>query len=395
MSITRSSPVTARRFTFNDPKPWPTSVEGDKLLNTLAAAFKQYLVLPPGAGETLALFVVHTYAFDVCEISPLLVVTSPVPQCGKTRTLDIIDALAFRTLRASNATPAVVFRTIEAYHPTLLLDEYDTYLSGREDFRGILNSGHTKHGAFVLRCDTSNDGDYAPQPFSTWCPKVLAGIKKLAPTLQDRAIVIPMKRKGAKEKVDRLRLSGFHNRMQGLRQQLTRWVADTHKHLKEADPKPVEGFADRANDNWSPLLAIADAAGGEWPQRARRAARALAALSDDSAQDVGIQLLADVRAIFAEHGDPARLPSDALACELTVLEGRPWPEFGRFCNGISVNQLAKLLGEFSIKPDKYRNGTRTTRGYARKDFEEAWAAYLDGNSTVATGTGGTEMPRFS
>lgn len=370
---------------FPNTEPWPEPVDGNQVLDTLAATFERYLVLPEGAAEALSLFVEHTYAFDTCWMSPILAITSPVKQCGKTRTQDLLAALVYRPLRAANASPASLYRVIERFHPTLLLDEYDTFVTANDALRGILNSGHTKEAAVVLRCEGA---DFEPRAYSTWAPKVLSGIGTLPATIQDRSIVIPMKRKHARESVEPLRLSQLSLEMEPMRRRILRWVSDHRTALEQADPHPIADFTDRANDNWSPLLAIADEAGAEWAARARRSARALMAVGDDSHEDLGTLLLTDIRTVFKECRNADRLPSECLATELARLQGRPWAEYGPFARPLSANQLAKLLKEFGITPDKYRDGAQTRRGYGVAGFREAWARYLNGNresSAVPTG----------
>ena len=78
---------------------------------------------------------------------------------------------------------------------------------------------------------------------------------------------------------------------------------------------------DRAADNWRPLLAIADLAGGEWPGLARQAALALSGEAQDAA--IGVELLNDIRAAFGED-DVIR--SVDLIAELVKDPERPWAE---------------------------------------------------------------------
>ena len=54
------------------------------------------------------------------------------------------------------------------------------------------------------------------------------------------------------------------------------------------------GFENRLGDNYRLLLAIADLAGGEWPQRARQAAQRLSGTADTTS--AGTRLLAAIRA---------------------------------------------------------------------------------------------------
>ena len=102
-------------------------------------------------------------------------------------------------------------------------------------------------------------------------------------------------------------------------------------------------------DNRAPLLAIADVAGSEWPQRARRALEAIQATAEDAS--IRVQLLTDICVIFDEY-KLDRLPSDKLIEALIAIEGRPWAEW-KAGKPLSKNGLARLL-----KPLKIRPGTK-------------------------------------
>jgi putative DNA primase/helicase len=362
---------------FNDPEPWETPVDGAELLDTIAAHARRYLILPDGAAEAIALFVLLTYTIDASECSPILAFTSPVKGCGKTRALDLLGALVACPLRTANLTPAAIFRTIEQQHITLLMDEYDTYITRNDELRGILNSGHTKGSAFVLR-NVKNGDDWETKQFSTWCPKVLAGIGALPPTLQDRSIEIPMKRKERNEDVARLRQATIQQELESIPRQAAHWAADGLEALRNATPEPIDDFGDRQNDNWEPLLAIADDAGADWPSRARRAARALHALRHDGDDDLPLQLLADIRQVFAECGNRSQLPTETILNVLCGSEDRPWGEMWPSGRAMSPNMLAKMLRPFGVRPRKFRAGPDTHRGYLLADFEDAWTRYLDG-----------------
>src|SRR5207245_9167166 len=94
--------------------------------------------------------------------------------------------------------PAASFLYIQASHPTLLIYEAETFVTGNEEVRGILNSGHTRDTAIIIRLVGDN---HEPKEFSTWSAKAIASIGKLSGTLRDRSMVLPMRRKQQSERV--------------------------------------------------------------------------------------------------------------------------------------------------------------------------------------------------
>jgi len=353
------------------PDPWPKPVDGEALLAGLTLAFSRFVALPDGAAAALALWVMHAHAHAAAAVSPLLALTSPEKRCGKTTTLTVLGALVPKPLPASNITPAALFRAVEHFSPTLLVDEADTFLYGeREELRGVLNSGHTRALAYVVR--TVGD-DHEPRKFSTWAPKALALIGKLPSTLEDRSILVPLRRKTSQEEVERLRLDRL-GVLEELPRKAARWASDHLKPLSEADPEPPKGLHDRAADNWRPLLAIADAVGGAWPEKARHTALLLSApggIQDSSAR---IELLADLREIFQTR-NVDRLFSETLLEDLHSREDRRWGEWKRG-KPLSTHALARLLRPFGVTPQKLRIGDRVRQGYHLKTLEDAFIRYL-------------------
>jgi putative DNA primase/helicase len=245
-------------FTVPEVEPWPEEVDGDALLDELAQVYTRYLVLPTGGSTVLALWTLHTYVFEVFDTSPYLTLTSPQKRCGKSTVLMVASALCHAPLLVSNALPAALFRSIEMAHPTLLLDEGDTFVRDNEELRGIINSGHNKRTDFVLRTVGDN---HEPRVFSTWTPKMLAGIGSLPETIRDRSVVLTMHRKTKAERVEKWREREVAL-YDDLRRRCVRWAQDHAQALAQADPVVPELASDRAADNWATLLAMADAAGG-------------------------------------------------------------------------------------------------------------------------------------
>jgi hypothetical protein len=351
---------------FVPPKiePWPDPVDGAAMLSEVASTIKRYLVMPTGAAETAALWVTHTYCFEIFMITPRLAITSPEKQCGKTTFLELLEYLVAVPLMMSNASPAGIFRVVEMHKPTLLIDEADTFLKENEELRGILNSGYRKGGA-VLR--TVGD-DHEPRLFSTWAPLAIAMIGNLPDTLADRAVACSMRRRKKGERVESFR-AGRLKYLKDIVRQIARWAADHEGELRTADPD-IPGLENRAADNWQPLVAIADAAGGDWPKCVRDIATAAAAARAD--QSTKVQLLADIRAAF---GDLDRLSSEDLTQRLIKMDERPWSEY-RGGKPITQNGLSRLLKQFEVTPDTIRIGERTPRGYYLSAFDDAFSRYL-------------------
>src|SRR5262249_52378045 len=248
--------------------------------------------LPESALEAMALWVLFTHTFDAAEVSPRLALLSPLPECGKTTAFCILSRLVRRAMLASNVSLAVIFRAIELYHPTLMMDEADTYMEQRGDeFCGILNSGHTRDGV-VWR----SDGDqHIPKAFSASAPTAIAKIGSLPETLASRSIIIPMRRKRPDELVTPYRPGRDRPSLDELARKCARWAKDNLQKLEGADPVMPKRLNNRAADNWRPLFAIADAIGGDCPSRARRAALALA--GDEIEVTSAEQLLANIQNI--------------------------------------------------------------------------------------------------
>jgi hypothetical protein len=296
-----------------------------------------------------------------------LAITSPTKRCGKTTLEIILSRLVPRPLMTSNISPAAIFRTIEAAHPTLLIDEADTFLHGNEEMRGILNSGHDKAGAYVIR---TVGEDHEPAKFSTWCPMAIAKIGKLSDTLADRSIPINLKRKAPGEEVERLRTDriGFWDQAR----MAARWAQDNAASLQDADPNVPDALNDRAQDNWRPLIAIAEAAGGDWPDKARMAALKLSGEQQEE-DEVKTQLLADLRQLFEDRGAD-KIFSHDICDALAQMEDRPWPEW-RQAKPITQRQLARLLEGFGIRPKTIWIKDKSARGYERGQMEDSFARY--------------------
>ncbi len=361
---------------FEPIEPWPEAVDGGELLDELVEAFKAHVVMSPEETLAAALWVLHCHMHDAATISPLLAITSPTPGCGKSTMLGVLRNLTPKALPAANITPAATFRVIEACHPTLLVDEGDAFLAGREELRGILDAGYEKHGPPVIRCVKGEI-----KQFEAWCPKAIAQIKSerkaLPPTLQDRSIEIRLRKKLRAEKITRFRADRVQH-LKNIRRRAARWTADNLEMLRARDaPVPQKIANDRAADNWRTLLNIADVIGGKWPAKARAAALAMenVAGEPDAKHAPGIRLLADVKIFFETCGAEALSAADIIAGICSVEES-PWANY-RFGKQISEMAFAQLLKPFGISSKQITSGRdKGKKRWHRADFADAWKRYL-------------------
>ncbi len=356
---------------LEDPEPWDHEVDGAQLLDEMTETFKRFLILPDHGAETMALWILHCWAIDAFFISPLFIIESPEKRCGKTTALNLLGALGPKPIPASSISPASLFRSVEKFKPFLLIDEADRALKNSEELNCIINASHNRNSAATIR--TVGD-DYEPRMFSTWCPKAVASIGRLQSTLEDRGLILNMRRKAPGEEVDRLRgdrLSDF----EPLRQKAFRWAQDNTQALSGEDPIVPKDLHDRAADNWRALLAICDVVGGGWPETGRKAAIEFSCTDTDDDAGIAIQLLLDIRDIFEEQNTD-KLPSKEMCGYLDAMEEKPWSAYGKKEKPISPTQLSWLLKRYKIKSGTIRTSVGTAKGYYEKDFKDSWMRYL-------------------
>jgi uncharacterized protein DUF3631 len=283
-------------ISFPEIEPWSEPVDGAALLDGIASIIGNHVVMSDYARDICALWTVHTYFIKRFKISPKLSIRSPARRCGKTTLIEVLAELVFRAWTTGSITKAALFRIIDMWHPTLLIDEVDTFVGEDEELKGILNHGHRYDGA-VTR--TVGD-DHEPRRFSVYAAVALSGIGGLAATLADRSVTIDLQRRRPSEAIAPLRI-GRMGHLHELRRRIVRWVVDHEERIAERDPE-MPSIIDREADNWHVLLAIADQAGGKWTERARKAAEAAhAATADDPAARLEL-LLGDIRRGFADSG---------------------------------------------------------------------------------------------
>ena len=362
---------------FEETEPWPVKVKADQLLSEISTTIRRFIVCSREVADAVALWVTMTWFMDVVQVAPLAVITAPEKRCGKTQLLSVLARLVARAIAASSISPAALYRAIDAWNPTLLIDEADAFMRDNEELRGIINSGHTRDSAYVIR--TVGD-DHIPTKFRTWGAKAIAGIGHVADTLMDRAIVLELRRKLPNEDVERLRYAE-PDLFITLRSKLARFAADYSEQVREARPPLPASLNDRAQDNWEPLLAIAMVAGGSWPEIGTTAALKLSG-TESATQAIGTELLADIQEVFELRGTD-RISTANLIKALCEDDEKPWSSLLRG-NPITPRKLATMLKGYGICSGTIRIGPSTPKGFLLGQFTEAFTRYLTPPEQSAT-----------
>lgn len=215
---------------------------------------------------------------------------------------------------------------------------------------------------------------WEPSFLPVFAPKALAGLGVLPDTVASRSIRIELKRRAPGEHVERFRRRRAESEAEPLREALASCCEQLIEQLSEARPDLPDELGDRAQDVWEPLLAIADLAGHDWPERARRAAVELSSAQEVEDESAGVQLLAGIHRIFNERRVD-RLSTTELLDALCADDEAPWGDWhGR---PLSARSLAKLLRRFKVRPRTVRfdDGT-TAKGYLEEQFEDSFIRYL-------------------
>jgi putative DNA primase/helicase len=359
---------------------WGEPVKANEVLDDICKTLARFVWMKPWQYKAVALWVALTYLHDATDILPLLLSTSPEEECGKTTLLELVFDLSNRPIISSNISAAAIYRTIRDICPTLTLDEADTYMADDEVMRGVINSGHNRSGAFVIRVVGVNNDTTAQ--FSTWCPKAIAmiGLPKKRTTLS-RSIHIRLGRKNADAKMEKLRRKHY-DEFEVLRRKISRLANQIREQVKAFVEKEDDLLGNRAGDNRQPLFAIANAAGEDWLKIAQQAAQTMTRKDAQDSKSFGRYLLESLDRIIRERRKARGLNPDAkfflktreLVEELNEDDEAPWKE--RPNDDLSVKKFGAVLSGYDVKSKQEREGAERSRGYFSDDLERVIQQYV-------------------
>ncbi|WP_238412487.1 DUF3631 domain-containing protein [Saccharothrix deserti] len=355
-------------------------LDGAQVLDDVREFLSRFSAFPhEHCAPMLALWYAHTWAVEQFYVTPRLVLSSAEPGSGKTRVLEVAQYLVKSPEMTFSASPAALFRMVSSAPITILFDEFDAIFSkagnGNEDLRALLNAGY-KRSATVARCK-GDANNMVVERFAVYAPAALAGIAGGMPaTITTRAITINLRRRRREERVDAFRERLVAIESAPIREALAEWMTSVGEQVGTATPVMPEGVTDRPAEIWEPLLAIADAAGGHWPETARAACRYFVAEATTVPVSDGVRLLSDLRTLFGDrHAD--RLSTVEILLALHELDESPWADFHG--KPLNARALSAELRAYGVSAKAFKHNGGTVKGYVvngENGLADAWSRYL-------------------
>jgi hypothetical protein len=352
-------------------------IDGAVLLDQVYDFLDRFVAYPSESAQVAhTLWIAHCWFMDRWESTPRIAFLSPEPGSGKSRALEVTEPLVPRPVHAINTTPAYLFRKVSADEglPTILYDEIDTIFGPKakehEEVRGMLNAGH-RRGAVAGRCIVRNN-NVQTEELPAYCAVALAGLNDLPETISSRAVIVRMKRRAPHEYVEPWRHRVNAPQAWPMADKLMHWSTSSADLISW--PEMPYGIEDRNADVWEALIAVADLAGGDWPQRGRDAAVTLVTAAQDTKTSLGVQLIADLRLVF---GDQDVMSTETILGKLHAFEDAPWGDLRG--KPLDARGLANRLKRYGVGPKTVRIDAHTiAKGYRREDLADLWSRYVGG-----------------
>jgi flagellar biosynthesis GTPase FlhF len=363
----------------DDVEPWPEPVDVAALLQAIDAKIAKHVVQQSHQCAAVTLWSAMAWVHNkIATHSPILTATSAEADTGKTTLLGTVARLVPKPSLNVESTGPSVYRFVDAQKPTLIIDEADDLFTRKSDLKHIINASWTR-GTKIPR-QVKIDDVWTTVYFDPFCPKVLGLLGRNLPrTLKTRSIEIRMVPKRPDETVEPFdHVDDFE--FATLRRQLARFEADNASTLKNAQPTYPAGMNNRVQANWKLLLAIAEMAGGPWPERAREAAERLSRSGRQPSD--GVKLLAAMRDMSKQR--KKKITSEAVVEELGKDPTDIWASYNHG-GRITQRQVAALLAAFDIHPVNIHPTGRSDyspKGYRFEHFIDPWARYLPADPLI-------------
>lgn len=357
-----------------DIEPYTSRVNGDELAHEILHIVKSHIVCNDAVAIAITLWIFFSWCIDVAYIAPIAWINAPEKRCGKTQLATLMGRMSKRSIMASNVSQSALFRTIERYKPTFVIDEADSFFHGDMDLKNIINCGFSRDNPYVWRCVGDN---HEPIPFDVFGAKIISGIGKLPSTVMDRSISLTLRRALPTEKRQRVKDIPKAT-TETIKAKLARWADDNMDKVATSKPKLPETIYNREFDTWEILFQIADTLGDDWLKLVTNACLAITQ-TDSKEPSENEELLSDIKAIFELQAVDSMATRDLLTALIGADSDGLTKRWATSNKGqpMTDRQLAKRLKDFEIKSSKINKPNETQkRGYYLADFADAFKRYL-------------------
>ena len=357
-----------------DIEPYTSRVNGDELAHEILHIVKSHIVCNDAVAIAITLWIFFSWCIDVAYIAPIAWINAPEKRCGKTQLATLMGRMSKRSIMASNVSQSALFRTIERYKPTFVIDEADSFFHGDMDLKNIINCGFSRDNPYVWRCVGDN---HEPIPFDVFGAKIISGIGKLPSTVMDRSISLTLRRALPTEKRQRVKDIPKAT-TETIKAKLARWADDNMDKVATSKPKLPETIYNREFDTWEILFQIADTLGDDWLKLVTNACLAITQ-TDSKEPSENEELLTDIKAIFELQAVDSMATRDLLTALIGADSDGLTKRWATSNKGQTMTdrQLAKRLKDFEIKSSKINKPNETQkRGYYLADFADAFKRYL-------------------
>lgn len=228
-----------------------------ELVGRVREFIHRYLDISPFFERAATYYVLLTWVYDRFNELPYLRALGDYGS-GKSRLLKVIGSACYKPMFTGGATTtSPIFRIIDMFNGTLILDEADFRFSDTtSEIIKILNSGYQK-GIPVLRSE--GKGTFEVKSYNVFCPKIVATRRHFGDqALESRFLIEEMDKKQLRDDIPINLPDSFDVEALGLRNQLLSWRFKNYKNVHLRNDDIDRSLEPRLNQIVTPLLAIID-----------------------------------------------------------------------------------------------------------------------------------------
>ena len=375
------------------PEPVPSTCIDDAVRDLLA-----HVHLNEDYGWLEVLWLLHSMDYQLWSKSPRLIITAPMKGCGKSTNLDVLNAMADKAIQSGSCSPAAYVAYAARECQVFFIDEADLSFGkhGNTDMTRCLNTGYERGKPH--RKTEPRGNQHVPVCLPVYSSAVLAGIAletKMEDATLDRSIIIKMDMAKKSQLLEPYKPKKHEAKFLEHGRKLKRWMIDKREAIASQEPRflPMDNF--RLEDNFEPLLCIAQIHSEELADRVRRIAKELD--SNGSYENVSLKAVADLHRWYQLRRNNMKPEWSYNICDKGIgpeaavkalidlhsmdVDGeKPWenfhPERFESARHIQARELTALLKDVRVPKVSIRAG-QSAYAYRWQDIERVYYQYFD------------------